>query len=225
MTVVWSDRLSTDSGFLFTNVSLVNGKLSEWSDTETWLCVELLCESSVLKQTPKHVFLRNCHLMLGHSYLESMNNKLAFVQVWDANRSTSASKILTKCTNALLWSTLLVLPCTCSVYLPECWTFQLRELSWYSVCFELPNSVFPFRLYIEPLLRILGRHSWRPSRFKCTRVIQKLLQCRQYRDKKGIPSQTDYFASSNYSSCICTSNYNKSDLDRKYIKSSFLSIT
>ena len=57
-----------------------------------------------------------------------------------------------------------------------------------------------------------------------TRVIQKLMQCRQYHDKKGIPSQTDCFASSNYSSSICTSNSNKSDLHRKCTKSSVLNI-
>ena len=55
-----------------------------------------------------------------------------------------------------------------------------------------------------------------------TRVIQKLMQYRHYHDKKKeIPHQTDCFAPSNCSSCICTSNLKKSDLDRKCIRSSF----
>ena len=56
------------------------------------------------------------------------------------------------------------------------------------------------------------------------RVLQKLMQHRQYRDKKGNPSQSDRFAPSNCSSCICISNQNKSDLDRKFIKASFLKV-
>ena len=55
-------------------------------------------------------------------------------------------------------------------------------------------------LQINSIYYICSSHYW------YTRVIQKLTQCRQYHDKKGIPSQTDWFASSNYSSCICTNN-------------------
>ena len=45
-----------------------------------------------------------------------------------------------------------------------------------------------------------------------TRVIQKLMQFRQYHDKKEFLHKLIDFASSNYSSCICTSNLNKSVL-------------
>ena len=64
---------------------------------------------------------------------------------------------------------------------------------------------------------VYGPFEFRTSLGTSTRVIQKLMQCWQYHDKKGIPSQTDCFAPSTCSSCICTSNQNRSDLNRKSI--------